>query len=93
MTVERESVDNAELTTLEVVQADNGDIVLRRLSADIRQQGGDVDDNIPLVRICFSDEARSLLGDSVITVAQAMIGAGMHCANELMSIQVPDVLH
>ena len=52
-------------TVLEITQFDNGDIVLRE--ADTAGE--------PLLRICFSDEVRDMLGHEVVGVAEAMIDA------------------
>lgn len=57
-------------TTLEIVELANGDVVLRRASGA----------GAPLVRIRFSAESRTLLAEGRLTVARAMIEAGIHAA-------------
>lgn len=54
----------------EIVQLNNGDYALRRID----------DDNAPLVRISFSDEAREMMGERDMNVAKAMIAAGIDAA-------------
>ncbi|MFP3977938.1 MULTISPECIES: hypothetical protein [Marinobacter] len=54
----------------EIVQLNNGDYALRRID----------DDNAPLVKISFSDEAREMMGDRDMSVAKAMIAAGIEAA-------------
>ena len=52
-------------TILEITQLNNGDIVLRDT----------LEDSEPILRICFSDEVRDMLGDELAAVAEAMIDA------------------
>ena len=56
----------------EIVQLSNGDYALRR-----------VDDNdAPLVKISFSQEAREMMADRDMAVAKAMIAAGIEAAGD-----------
>jgi len=52
-------------TVLEITQLENGDVVLR--DAD--------EESEPLVRICFSNEVKDMIGDDLVGVAEAMIDA------------------
>jgi hypothetical protein len=61
---------------LEVVIADDGEVVLRRADTSPGVSG-------PLVTIRFSDEVRALLGAHLGEVARTMIGAGMQMASQL----------
>ena len=51
----------------EIVQLTNGDYALRRID----------DDSAPLVKISFSEEAREMMEDRDMSVAKAMIAAGI----------------
>ena len=55
---------------LEIVELDDGEIVLQR--------GGD--DSEPLVRIRFSEESRLYMMDNALEVAKIMIQAGVQAA-------------
>lgn len=55
---------------LEIAELANGDVVLRRA-------GGEGD---PLVKIRFSAESRTVLAEGKLSVARAMIEAGIHAA-------------
>ncbi len=55
---------------LEIVELDDGEIVLQRAE----------DDSEPLVRICFSEESRFYMMDNALDVAKAMIQAGIQAA-------------
>ena len=55
---------------LEIVELDNGDIVLRRAE----------EESEPLVIIQFSEESRGYLRDATLEVARAMIQAGIQAA-------------
>ena len=75
-------------TVLEIMQLDNGDIVLRE--ADTQRE--------PLVSIRFSDEVKDMLGQDLVGVAEAMIDA----ATDFLSVpddepaeypEVPPVVH
>ncbi|MGO2136347.1 hypothetical protein [Marinobacter sp.] len=57
----------------EIVQLSNGDYALRR--AD--------DDGAPLVKISFSNEAREMMEDRDMSVAKAMIAAGIEAAGNI----------
>ncbi|HLV77287.1 MAG TPA: hypothetical protein VKY53_05125 [Marinobacter sp.] len=57
----------------EIVQLSNGDYALRRID----------DDAAPLVRISFSEEAREMLEDRDMSVAKAMIAAGIEAAGNI----------
>jgi len=54
----------------EIVELGDGDYALRRVD----------DDSAPLVRISFSPEARDMLDDRDLSVAKAMISAGIEAA-------------
>ncbi|TDT39292.1 hypothetical protein DES49_2210 [Halospina denitrificans] len=55
---------------LEIVQLPTGEFALRRSD----------DENTPLVRIRFSQEAKDMLQDNDLAVAKAMITAGIEAA-------------
>lgn len=55
---------------LEIVELDDGEIVLQRAE----------DDSEPLVRIRFSEESRFYMMDNALDVAKAMIQAGIQAA-------------
>lgn len=57
----------------EIVQLSNGDYALRRID----------DDSAPLVTISFSDEAREMMEDRDMSVAKAMIAAGIEAAGDV----------
>ncbi|WP_368497096.1 hypothetical protein [Marinobacter sp. 2_MG-2023] len=57
----------------EIVQLSNGDYALRRID----------DDSEPLVKISFSGEAREMLEDRDMSVAKAMIAAGIEAAGNI----------
>ncbi|WP_417545218.1 hypothetical protein [Marinobacter sp.] len=57
----------------EIVQLSNGDYALRRID----------DDSEPLVRISFSTEAREMMEDRDMSVAKAMIAAGIEVAGSV----------
>lgn len=65
---------------LEVVETDEGEIVLRRTDSS----PGNPE---PLVLIRFSEETRVLLGDNVAAIARAMINAGVQMTTELYGEQ------
>lgn len=60
---------------LEVVQTEEGDVLLRRSDADAE----------PLVSLRFSPEVRAMLGERLNDVALAMLGAGMRATTQLAS--------
>lgn len=64
----------------EIVELDNGDVVLRR--AD--------DDGEPLVTIKFSDESESYLKDAKMEIARAMVQAGLEASSELVNADVDE---
>ena len=70
---------------LEVVEIENGEVVLRRADTSPGSSA-------PLVSIRCSAEIRTLLGRHIGDVASAMIGAGMQMAEQLQdsAIQEPD---
>ncbi|WP_323752071.1 hypothetical protein [Marinobacter sp.] len=51
----------------EIVELPNGDYALRRVD----------DDAAPLVRISFSQEAKEMMADQDMSIAKAMIAAGI----------------
>ncbi|MDX1757592.1 MAG: hypothetical protein R3175_16160 [Marinobacter sp.] len=57
----------------EIVQLTNGDYALRRID----------DDSAPLVRISFSPEARDMMEDRDMSVAKAMIAAGIEAVGNV----------
>ena len=57
----------------EIVQLGNGDYALRRVD----------DDSAPLVKISFSAEAKEMLEDRDMSVAKAMIAAGIEAAGDV----------
>lgn len=57
----------------EIVQLGNGDYALRRVD----------DDSAPLVKISFSAEAKEMLEDRDMSVAKAMIAAGIEAAGDI----------
>lgn len=63
--------------SLEVVQNENGEIVLRR--SDSAGSAAE-----PLVALRFSPEVRALLGPHLGEVALAMLGAGMQATQQLV---------
>ena len=72
---------------LEIVDHGDGEIVVKR--AD--------DDSVPLVTICFSEEARAYMMDNGLEVAKVMIQAGMQAAaviserSEIEAASSPDI--
>lgn len=57
----------------EIVQMSNGDYALQRVD----------DDSAPLVKISFSDEAREMMEDGDMSVAKAMIAAGIEAVGNV----------
>ena len=57
----------------EIVQLTNGDYALRRID----------DDSAPLVNISFSEEARETMEDRDMSVAKAMIAAGIEAVGNV----------
>lgn len=68
---------------LELVQTEDGDVLLRRSDADAGE------DAAPLVTLRFSPEVRALLGDHLNEVALAMFGAGMRATSALVQHPLP----
>ncbi|MFE8069556.1 hypothetical protein QQM79_00710 [Marinobacteraceae bacterium S3BR75-40.1] len=58
---------------LEIVELPNGDFALRRVD----------EEGAPLVKISFSREAREMLQDNDLTVAKAMITAGIQAVGSM----------
>lgn len=77
---------------LEIVEAEDGDMVLRRSDASPGSSE-------PLVTIHFSPEARAMLGDHLSEIARSMIGAGVQmtgrlfAGNGMASDDKPRLLH
>lgn len=78
---------------LEIVETEDGDVVLRR--ADSTEGNSE-----PLVAIRFSAEAKVLLGSHLGDIARGMIGTGVQMAGQLqagnaiaLEDDVPQVLH
>ncbi|MDP2227414.1 MAG: hypothetical protein Q8J78_08060 [Moraxellaceae bacterium] len=63
---------------LEIVETDNGDVVLRRTDTS----PGNPE---PLVIIRFSGEAKALLGDHLGDIARGMLGTGVQMAGLVMA--------
>lgn len=63
---------------LEIVETDDGEIVLRRTDSSPGVSE-------PLVSIRFSEEVKTLLGEHVSQVANAMIGAGVQMTTQLQA--------
>lgn len=61
----------------EVVQLENGEIAIKRTD----------DSGRALVTICFSDEVKAYLGDSVKDVGRAMISAGVESASKATDLE------
>ena len=57
----------------EIVQLTNGDYALRRID----------DDSAPLVKISFSEDAREMMEDRDMSVAKAMIAAGIEAVGNV----------
>ena len=57
----------------EIVQLTNGDYALRRID----------DDSAPLVKISFSEEAREMMEERDMSVAKAMIAAGIEAVGNV----------
>ena len=57
----------------EIVQRTYGDYALRRID----------DDSAPLVKISFSEEAREMMEDRDMSVAKAMIAAGIEAVGNV----------
>ena len=57
----------------EIVQLTNGDYALRRID----------DDSAPLVKISFSEEAREMMENRDMSVAKAMIAAGIEAVGNV----------
>ncbi|PAV25687.1 hypothetical protein C8D92_101452 [Tamilnaduibacter salinus] len=60
-------------SVLEIVELPDGDYALRRSE----------DEEAPLVRISFSGEAREMMEDQELTVAKAMITAGIQAVGQV----------
>lgn len=69
---------------LEVVQTEDGDVLLRRSDADAASAE-------PLVALRFSPEVRAMLGEHLNEVAMAMLGAGMRATTALAQRQAAGV--
>lgn len=78
---------------LEVVQTEDGDVLLRRSDTGAPEAE-------PLVSLRFSPEVRAMLGERLNEVALAMLGAGMRATSALAQRQaigvedeMPRLLH
>ncbi|MCD6059789.1 MAG: hypothetical protein K0R03_1658 [Moraxellaceae bacterium] len=75
-------------THLEVVQTEDGEVLLRR---------SDAGNGEPLVVLRFSPEIRAMLGTHLNDVALAMFGAGLQAtsqvARQVAAMPAPPVLH
>lgn len=63
---------------LEIVEAENGDMVLRRSDSS----PGNAE---PLVAIHFSAEARAMLGEHLGEIARSMMGAGVQMTGRIFA--------
>lgn len=63
---------------LEVVESENGDVILRRSDSS----AGSTE---PLVAIHFSAEAREMLGSHLGDIARSMISAGVQVTGQLFA--------
>lgn len=57
----------------EIIQLTNGDYALRRID----------DDSAPLVKISFSEEAREMMENRDMSVAKAMLAAGIEAVGNV----------
>jgi hypothetical protein len=64
----------------EIVELDNGDIALKRADGT----------GEPLVRICFSGDARESFPEQHLEIAKAMIDAGVRKVGSLSGFEVED---
>mgnify|MGYP000164863883 CR=1 FL=1 len=73
------------LSLFEIVILPDGDVALQRTD----------DDDAPLIRISFSDEAQAFLQTATVDVAKVMIDAGIEVFEQLgaenMQLDVPRV--
>lgn len=60
-------------SSFEIVQLSNGDYALKRVD----------DESAPLVRISFSPEAREMMENRDMSVARAMIDAGIQAVGQI----------
>ncbi|SHE50680.1 hypothetical protein SAMN04487965_0039 [Microbulbifer donghaiensis] len=65
--------------TFEIIELANGDVALRR--------AGHKED--PLVRIQFSAESLQFLGEHKVTIARAMLEAGIEAVQNLDDLEPP----
>jgi hypothetical protein len=63
---------------LEIVETEDGDVLLRRSDSS----PGNAE---PLVTLHFSPEARAMLGDHLGEIARSMIGAGVQTAGQVFA--------
>ncbi|HUH38252.1 MAG TPA: hypothetical protein VL027_09945 [Spongiibacteraceae bacterium] len=68
---------------LELVEVDDGEIVLRSLG----------DDSEPLLTIRFSEQSREYLMGSCLDVARAMVQAGIQASAEISDVEEQDDDH
>ena len=72
---------NVSSSLLEIVELENGEIVLRYVE----------DKGEPLVTIRFSDESRSYVKQSSLDIAKVMIQAGIQAASHLDVVEPEDL--
>ncbi len=65
----------------EIVELENGDVALKRNDGE----------GEPLVRIVFSDDAKSSFPQQHLDIARAMIEAGVRKVGELSGVHIEDV--
>lgn len=60
---------------LEIVELENGEVVLREMESD----------DVPVMRVSFSDDMKKRLQDQHLDVAKVMLSAGIHMAAEMQN--------
>ncbi len=60
---------------LEIVELENGEIVLREMESD----------DVPVMRVSFSEDMKKRLQDQHLDVAKVMLSAGIHMAAEMQN--------
>ncbi len=60
---------------LEIVELESGEIVLREMESD----------DVPVMKVSFSDEMKKRLQDRYLDVAKVMLSAGIHMAAEMQN--------
>lgn len=60
---------------LEIVELESGEIVLREMESD----------DVPVMKVSFSDDMKKRLQDQHLDVAKVMLSAGIHMAAEMQN--------